>query len=106
MRNFRTIVALAALALTLGISVPAQAAINPTSAKTCLNDQQVQDAINSGEIKSWPKIRKLAGISADYQEVSDVRVCIVDGVPYYTVNLVSPDGNASKTFVNAVDGSQ
>ena len=106
MTKIRSMVALAVLALTLGSAPPAAAAVSPTSARDCLDDQQVQAAIASGQIKSWPKIRKLAGISADYQEVSDVRVCMVDGVPYYTVNLVSPEGYASKTFVNAVDGSQ
>ena len=42
---------------------------------------------------------------ATYQEVSDVRVCLIKGVPYYIVNVVSPKGEASKIVLNAVDGS-
>ena len=67
--------------------------------------QQIQAAIQSGEIKSWPTIKKLARLSSDYQEVSDVKVCLVNGVPYYNVNLVSSNGAAKKIVLNAVDGS-
>jgi uncharacterized membrane protein YkoI len=70
-----------------------------------MTDQQIQAAIQSGEIKSWPTIKKLARLSSDYQEVSDVKVCLVNGVPYYNVNLVSSNGAAKKIVLNAVDGS-
>jgi uncharacterized membrane protein YkoI len=90
----------AAATLSLGAVMPAYAA-----AQTCLSDQEIQTKIASGQIKSWPKVKKLAQISPDYQEVSDVKVCMINGVPYYTVNLVSANGAAKKIVVNAVDGS-
>jgi uncharacterized membrane protein YkoI len=91
----------AAATLSLGAVMPAHAVTQPG----CLSDQQIQTAIASGKIKSWPKVKKLAQISPDYQEVSDVKVCMIDGVPYYTVNLVSTSGDAKKIVLNAVDGS-
>ena len=92
----------AAATLSLGAVMPAHAA---TPQQSCLSDQQIQTAIASGKIKSWPKVKKLAQISPDYQEVSDVKVCMINGVPYYTVNLVSNSGDAKKIVLNAVDGS-
>ena len=71
----------------------------------CLSDRQITAAIESGQILSWPKIKRLAGISA-YEEVSDVQVCLIEDVPYYIVNVVSPGGEAAKIALNAVDGSE
>ena len=71
----------------------------------CLTDRQITAAIESGQILSWPKIKRLAGISA-YEEVSDVQVCMIDGVPYYILNVVSPEGEAAKIALNAVDGTE
>jgi uncharacterized membrane protein YkoI len=73
-------------------------------ADRCLSDQQIQTEIASGQIQSWPAIKRLARI-ANYQEVSDVRVCLINGVPYYQVNVVSPNGEAKKVMINALDGS-
>ena len=104
MTSFRTIllVMAAAATLSLGAIMPADAA---SKDKQCLSDQEIQSAISSGQIKSWPKIKKMAQISGEYQEVSDVRVCLVNGVPFYTVNLVSSNGEARKIVLNAMDGS-
>jgi uncharacterized membrane protein YkoI len=105
MTSFRTIliVMAAAATLSLGAVMPADAASSKD--KQCLSDQQIQSAISSGQIKSWPKIKKMAQISGEYQEVSDVRVCLINGVPFYTVNLVSSNGEARKIVLNAMDGS-
>ena len=64
----------------------------------------IQAEIASGQIQSWPAIKKLAGISS-YQEVSPVRVCRINGIPFYQVNIVSPNGEAKKVVINALDGS-
>jgi len=106
MTRFRTILITmaAAATLSLGAASSSHAAVLGKNA-ACLSDQQIQAAIQSGEIKSWPTIKKMAQISSDYQEVSDVRVCRINGVLYYTVNLVSSYGDAKKIVVNAVDGS-
>jgi uncharacterized membrane protein YkoI len=105
MTFFRTILIMmaAAATLSLGAIMPADAASSKD--KQCLSDQEIQGAIASGQIKSWPKIKQIARISTDYQEVSDVRVCMINGVPFYTVNLVSSNGEAKKIVVNALDGS-
>jgi uncharacterized membrane protein YkoI len=104
MTSFRTILIMmaAAATLSLGAAMPAFAA---SKDKQCMSDQEIQTAIASGQIKSWPRIKKMAQISTDYQEVSDVRVCLINGVPFYTVNLVSSDGEARKIVLNALDGS-
>ena len=72
---------------------------------SCLTDREIQAAIESGQILSWPTIKRMAGISA-YEEVSDVRVCLIGGVPAYILNVISPEGEASKIALNAVDGTE
>lgn len=101
MNSFRTMLACAMAAATLSL-----AAIPPAHAQAqlCLTDTEIQAAIKADQIKSWPKIKRLAGISA-YDEVSDVQVCLQDSVPYYYVNVVSPSGEATKMVVNAIDGT-
>jgi uncharacterized membrane protein YkoI len=103
MTKFRTILIMVASAamLSLGPAAPSVGA----PAGDCMTDQQIQAAIASGQIQSWPKIKKLGKIPGDAQEVSDVRVCMIKGVPYYTVNVVTPNGAASKVVLNAIDGS-
>lgn len=105
MTRFRTILmtVAAAASLSLGVTVPASAAPKGPAAG-CMSDQEIQGAIASGQIKSWPKIKKMAQIPSDYQEVSDVQVCMVGGVPFYRVNLVSSSGEAKKIQLNAVTG--
>ena len=102
MTIFRTILITmaAAASISLAAAMPAFA-----QGRECLSDRQIQTAIESGTIQSWPKIKRLAGISA-YDEVSDVQVCLIEGVPYYMLNVVSPDGEAKKIVLNAVDGTQ
>ena len=82
-----------------------QVAERLNQARESLPDRQITAAIESGQILSWPKIKKLAGISA-YEEVSDVQVCMIDEVPFYILNVVSPEGEAAKIALNAVDGTQ
>lgn len=102
MTIFRTIlITMAAAAMvSLAVAMPAFA-----QGRECFSDRQIQTAIESGQIQSWPKIKRLAGIS-DYDEVSDVQVCLINSIPYYMLNVVSPDGEASKIVLNAVDGTQ
>ncbi len=71
----------------------------------CLTDDQIQTAIEAGEIQSWPKIKRLAGLTGEYDEVSEVRVRLQDGIPYYYVNVVSSEGEATRIVVNAIDGT-
>ena len=104
MTNFRKLlISLAAAGVVLAGAVPAMAQA-PARQANCLSDQEIQTEIASGQIQSWPAIKKLAGIS-NYQEVSDVRVCMMGGKPFYEVNIVSPSGAAKKVMINALDGS-
>lgn len=101
------------LSRTIFTKMPAAAiislvAVMPAFAQAgmdCLTDRQIQAAIESGEILSWPSVKRMAGISA-YEEVSDVRVCMIGGVPVYILNVISPEGEASKIALNAVDGTE
>ncbi len=94
-----------AAVFSLSAVMPAPAVGNARDKLECLTDRQITAAIESGNILSWPKIKKLAGISA-YQEVSDLQVCMIAGVPYYIVNVISPGGEAAKIALNAVDGTE
>ena len=91
--------------ISLAAVMPAFAQGAARERMECLTDRQITAAIESGQILSWPKIKRLAGIAA-YQEVSDVQVCMIDGVPFYILNVVSPDGEAAKIALNAVDGTE
>jgi uncharacterized membrane protein YkoI len=102
MKTFSTILTIAMAAATLSFSALAPA--HAQGQLECLSDAQIQAAIKADQIKSWPKIKRLAGISA-YDEVSDVEVCLQDTIPYYYVNVVSPNGEATKMVVNAIDGT-
>ena len=105
MTLFRTILItmVAAAGISLAAAMPAYAQVQRE--RNCLSDDQIQTAIESGQIQSWPKIKRLAGISA-YEEVSDVKVCLIEGVPYYMLNVISPNGEATKIVLNAVDGTE
>ena len=106
MTLFRTIVmTMAAAAIVSLAAVMPAAAQARQAAADCLSDRQIQTAIESGQIQSWPRIKKLAGISS-YQEVSEIQVCTIDGTLYYMLNVISPDGEASKIVLNAVDGTE
>lgn len=107
MTLYRTIlITMAAAAVfSLAAAMPAFAQDGARARLDCLSDRQITAAIESGQILSWPKIKKLAGISA-YQEVSDVKVCMIEGVPYYILNVISPGGEAAKIALNAVDATE
>ena len=95
----------AAAVFSLAAVMPALAQSGARQQLDCLSDRQIQAAIEDGQILSWPKIKKLAGISA-YEEVSDVQVCMIEGVPFYILNVISPGGEAAKIALNAVDGTE
>lgn len=95
----------AAAVFSLAAAMPASAQGRAGDDLECFTDREIQSAIESGQILSWPKVKRLAGISA-YEEVSDVQVCMIDGVPYYILNVVSPGGEAAKIALNAMDGTE
>ena len=102
----RTIlITMAAATFSLAAIMPAAAQGRSGEEFSCLSDRQIQSAIEEGSILSWPKVKQLAGIST-YEEVSDVEVCMIDGVPFYILNVISPEGEAAKIALNAVDGTQ
>jgi hypothetical protein len=74
-------------------------------ANGCLDRRQAQALVTSHQIKTWPAIKSIAGISDQYKEVSAVRVCERGGQPYYVVNVAAPYGESKQLVLNAVDGS-
>jgi hypothetical protein len=92
------------LASTMLAAVTASGAAR--AADTCLDNRAVQALIASHQIKTWPAIKALAGISDQYKEVSAVRVCQEDDRPYYVVNVAGPSGESKQLVLNAVDGSK
>ncbi|MEO6014365.1 MAG: hypothetical protein ABIQ30_12390 [Devosia sp.] len=105
MTSFRTILIMMAAAASVSLAAAVPAHAQAEREKSCLSDQQIQSAIESGDIKSWPKIKKMAGISS-YEEVSDVKVCKIGDTLFYILNVVSPEGEATKIVLNAVDGTK
>ena len=104
MKSIRTIlIAMAAAGVLFSAAaVPVEAAARD---KSCLSDQETQAAIAAGQIKTWSKVRVLAGVPADYYETSDTRVCKRAGGLFYIVTMASTKGEQFKYVLNAVDGS-
>ena len=98
MNVFATIVVTATM-------IVAFSAPSARAAGACLENRLVQDMISKHEIKTWPAIKAIAGISDQYKEVSAVRVCEQGGQPYYVVNVAGPSGESKQLVINAVDGS-
>ena len=83
-------------------------ATSPSAARAfgaCMDNRAVQAAIASHQIKTWPAIKAMAGISGQYTEVGAVKVCEQGGQPYYVVNVSGPSGEYKQLVLNAVDGS-
>jgi len=89
-------------AVMAGVAASAHA----QAAGTCVDNRTVQALIASHQIKTWPAIKALAGISDQYKEVSAVRVCEQGGQPYYVVNVAGPSGESEQLVINAVTGSR
>lgn len=97
------LVATALIAATMaGAAAPAVA----QAAGQCMDNRAVQALIAGHQIKTWPAIKAMAGISDQYKEVSAVRVCEQGGQPYYVVNVAGPSGESRQLVINAVDGSR
>jgi len=71
----------------------------------CLDNRDVQALIAGHKIRTWPAVKAMAGISGQYKEVSAVRVCELNGAPYYVVNVAGPTGESRQLVLNAVTGS-
>jgi hypothetical protein len=104
MKLVRTLVIGIAAAGALSLGLGSALAAVP-GAGACWSSAQVSSAIAEGTIKSWAKIRRIAGIPDDLYETSPVQVCMLDGVPYFIVNMSSPKGENVKIVRNAIDGS-
>jgi hypothetical protein len=81
---------------------------SPSAARAiggCMDNRAVQAAIAAHQIKTWPAIKAMAGVSEQYKEVSAVRVCEQDGQPFYVVNVAGPAGESKQLVLNAVDGT-
>jgi hypothetical protein len=94
------------LLLASTVLVAAAAPGSAEAAGACLDNRAVQALIASHQIKTWPAIKAMAGISDQYKEVSAVRVCQEDDQPYYVVNVAGPSGESKQLILNAVDGSK
>jgi hypothetical protein len=85
------------------------AALFPSAAHAangCVDNRTVQSMIASGQIKTWPGVKAMAGIPEQYKEVSAVRLCVRGGQPYYIVNMAGPSGESKQLVLNAVTGSR
>jgi hypothetical protein len=103
---FGHLINLVATALIAATMAGAAAPAAVRAAGQCMDNRAVQALIASHQIKTWPAIKALAGISEQYKEVSAVRVCEQGGQPYYVVNVAGPSGESRQLVINAVDGSR
>jgi uncharacterized membrane protein YkoI len=89
----------AAMALALALAL-ALAGTGATQAQACLNKQQIQEAVSSGQIMSLDTVLAQAGIPAD-SEILNVQVCDEGGVLVYVIGVLSPDGQAQNLTLSA-----
>ena len=76
------------------------------AADACLDNRAVQALIASHQIKTWPAIKALAGISDQYKEVCGEGFAKKTTGAYYVVNVAGPSGESKQLVLNAVDGSK
>lgn len=86
-----------ALALALALAV---AGTGASQAQACLDKQQIQEAVSSGEILSLNAVLASAGIAAD-SEILNVQVCDEGGRLVYVIGVLSPDGQAENLTLSA-----
>ncbi len=99
--------ALLAIVVMLVAAMPTAgfAAVGARDIGGCMDNRDVQAAIAANQIKTWPAIKRLAGVPDSWKEVSAVRVCEAGGAPYYVVNVAGPSGESKQLILNAIDGS-
>jgi hypothetical protein len=90
------------LASTAAVTVDA---VPARAVDLCLDNRAAQELISTKQIKTWPAIKALAGISGQYTEISRVQVCEQGGERYYVVNVQGPRGEVKRLVVNAITGA-
>lgn len=86
-----------ALALALALAL---AGTGSTQAQACLDKQQIQEAVSSGQIMSLDAVLAQAGIPSD-SEILNVQVCDEGGRLVYVIGVLSPDGQAQNLTLSA-----
>src|ERR1700709_628078 len=95
-----------ALLIAMMVFSVAASAAPARNVGACMDNRAVQALIASHQIRTWPAIKALAGISEQYKEVSAVGVCRQDGAPSYVVNVAGPAGESKQLVLNAINGSK
>lgn len=89
----------AGIALALALAL-AFAGTGATQAQACLDKQQIQEAVASGEILSLDAVLASAGVDPS-AEILSVQVCDQGGGMVYVIGVLSPDGQAQNLTLNA-----
>ena len=86
-----------ALALALALALTGA---GPTQAQACLDKQQIQEAVASGEIMSLDAVLGGAGVDPS-AKILNVDVCDEGGGLVYIIGVLSQDGQAQNLVLNA-----
>ncbi len=71
---------------------------------TCMNNRAIAVAAASGVILPLVQLLRRAGIGAN-ANVLNVRVCQIQGQPYYLIDVLHPNGAAQNLILRANDGT-
>ena len=70
----------------------------------CLDNRAIAIASSSGVILPLVEILRRAGVGAS-ANVLNVRVCQIQGQPYYLIDILRPNGAAQNLILRANDGT-
>lgn len=87
-----------ALALALALAL---AGTGATQAQACLDKQQIQEAVSSGQIMSLYEVLTANGIDPNAEIPNPVQVCDEGGRLVYVIGVLSPDGQAQTLTLSA-----
>lgn len=89
----------AAIAIALAL-VLAFSGAGAAQAQGCLDKQQIQEAVSSGQIKSLDAVLASAGVGAS-AEILSVQVCDQGGSLVYVIGVLTSDGQAQNLTLSA-----
>lgn len=76
------------------------AGVGQAQAQACLNKQEIQEAVASGEILSLDAVLASAGVDGS-AEILNVQVCDEGGGLVYVIGVLSQDGQAENLVLSA-----
>lgn len=89
-----------ALQLALPVALAAGAPASAQEGDACLSARQAQEAVEAGEILELPAAARREGLVEKFIG-DEARLCTIDGMPHWVVNVMSSAGYSERIVLNA-----